>query len=51
MFPLALEILQYAPEGNLDNVYKEKPIFPWFCQKQENIINETLRELAKIAKN
>ena len=50
MFPLALEILQYAPEGNLDNVYKEKPIFPWFCQKQENIINETLRELAKIAK-
>lgn len=47
IFPLALEILQYAPEGNLDNVELEKSIFPYY---QRNDINEALRKVAKIAK-
>ena len=46
IFPLAEEVLMYAPEGNIDNVERNKKIFHTYPQE---LINKTLRELAKKA--
>jgi hypothetical protein len=46
IFPLAEEVLQYAPEGDLNNVERDKLIFHTYSRAT---INTTLRELAKRA--
>lgn len=46
LFPLAESMLEFATEGNLENVEKSKTIF---YQYNKQDINETLRELAKMA--
>ena len=43
--PLAEEMLEFAPEGNLNNVEKENHIFYHYGKQA---INETLRELARM---
>ena len=46
IFPLAEEVLMYAPEGNIENVERGKRIFHTYPQE---LINTTLRELARKA--
>ena len=46
LFPMAEEMLEFATEGDLNNVEKENHIFH---QYDKQAINETLRKLAKMA--
>ena len=46
LFPMAEEMLEFATEGDLNNVEKENHIFH---QYGKQAINETLRKLAKMA--
>lgn len=46
IFSLAEEVLQYAPEGNIENIEPDKNIFHTYSQ---TLINRTLRKLAKKA--
>lgn len=46
LFSMAEEMLEFATEGDLNNVERENPIFH---QYDKQAINETLRKLAKMA--
>lgn len=46
LFPMAEDMLEFAPEGDLNNVEKGNHIFH---QYNKQVINETLRKVAKMA--